>query len=74
MDAYIHDGFLDSQWIPGFMLDSWMHDGFLDSQWIPRFTMDFWKPHTSDYVASGVFFCCFCIKMPFPICFKALHV
>ena len=28
----IHDGFLDSQWVPGFMIGSWIHDGFLDSR------------------------------------------
>ena len=28
MDFWIHDGFLDSQWISGFTMDFWIHDGF----------------------------------------------
>ena len=26
----IHDGFLDSPWVPGFTIGSWIHDRFLD--------------------------------------------
>ena len=32
--TWIHDGFLDSRWIPGFTMDSCIHDGFLDSRWV----------------------------------------
>ena len=39
---WIHDGFLDSQWISWFTMDSWIHHRFLDSRWIPGFTMDSW--------------------------------
>ena len=39
---WIHDRFLDSRWIPGFMMDFWVHDGFVDSRWIPGFTVDSW--------------------------------
>ena len=38
----IHDGFLDSRWVPGFMIGSWIHDGSLDSRWVPGFTMSSW--------------------------------
>ena len=38
----IHDGFLDSQCVPGFTMGSWIHDGFLDSRWVPGFTMGSW--------------------------------
>ena len=26
-DANVHDGFLDSRWVPGFTIGSWIHDG-----------------------------------------------
>ena len=29
MGSWIHDGFLDSRWVPGFTMGSWIHDGFL---------------------------------------------
>ena len=41
MDFWIHDGFLDSQWISGFAMDFRIHGGFLDSRWISGFAMDF---------------------------------
>ena len=37
MGSWIHDGFLDSRWVPGFTIDFWHHDGFLVG-----FTMDSW--------------------------------
>ena len=38
------NGFLDSLWISGFVMDFgvWIHDGFWDSRWVAGFTMDFW--------------------------------
>ena len=48
MGSWIHDAFLDSRCVPGFMLVSWIHDGllnsrwFLDSRWVPGFTMGSW--------------------------------
>ena len=40
MNFWIHDGFLDSQWICGFTVNLWLHDGFLDSRWISGFTVE----------------------------------
>ena len=37
MGSWIHDGFLDSRWVPGLTMDTWIHDGVLDSN---GFTMD----------------------------------
>ena len=34
LNFWIHDGFLDSQWVPGLRIGSWIHDGFLDSRWV----------------------------------------
>ena len=42
MGSWIHDGFLDSRWVPGFTMGSCIHDGFLDSLWVPGFTMGSW--------------------------------
>ena len=42
MDFWIHNGFLDLQWIPGFTMDSCIHDRFLDLRWISGFTIDSW--------------------------------
>ena len=29
MVSWMHDGSLDSRWVPGFTMGSWIHDGFL---------------------------------------------
>ena len=42
MGSWIHDGFLDSRWVPGFTMGSWIHDEFLDSQCVPGFTIGSW--------------------------------
>ena len=42
MGSWIHDGFLDSRWVPGFTMGSWIHGRFLDSRWVPGFTIGSW--------------------------------
>ena len=28
--SWIHDGFLDSRWVPGFTIGSWIYDGYFN--------------------------------------------
>ena len=42
MGSWIHDRFLDSQWVPGFTIGYWIHDRFLDSRSVPGFTVGSW--------------------------------
>ena len=36
--SWIHDGYLDSQWVLGFMMDSWVHDR------VHAKSLDFFEP------------------------------
>ena len=31
----VHDGFLDSRWVPGFAIGSWIHGGFSEKLLVP---------------------------------------
>ena len=42
MGSWIHDGFLDSRWVPGLMTGSLIHNRFLESRWILGFRMGSW--------------------------------
>ena len=42
MGSWIHDGFLDSRWGPGFAMASWIRQGVLDLRRVLGFTMGSW--------------------------------